>query len=256
MPTWLLVVTASIPWLPFRWRACTLAVIPMTAMILPAWHHLGHRAYFFGQFGTACLVTVLRRSRVSCHCPACAGVPGGPRLHCLATPSHGRSASVSRGFVVVALSTSSGWFRGVAFIGSAPLAVVLLGEWGRILRRDGGRLTFGLTAIGLIVALLVALFASSFKDGPSWSLTHRIWHGPLAGIAMSNERASQIAAVEAQGRRWVWLAHWVLVFNVLGAYLLVGGRAYTNAVWLHFAPGDGNTVTYYVKRGHHPYITT
>ena len=32
------------------------------------------------------------------------------------------------GFVVVALSTSSGWFRGVAFIGLAPLAVVLLGN--------------------------------------------------------------------------------------------------------------------------------
>ena len=104
------------------------------------------------------------------------------------------------------------------------------------------------------MALLVALFASSFKDGPSWSLTHRIWHGPLAGIAMSNERASQIAAVEAQGRRWVRPADRVLVFNAPGAYLLVGGRAYTNAVWLHFGPGDGNTVTYYVKRGHHPNI--
>ena len=46
----------------------------------------------------------------------------------------------------------------------------------------------------------------------------------------------------------------MLVFNAPGAFLLVGGRAYTNAVWLHFGPGDGNTVTYYVKRGHHPDI--
>ena len=136
----------------------------MTAMILPAWHHLGHRAYFFGQFGTACLVTV----------SAALLVPVTVRLVQEFLADRGSIAwrlllmavpPAFLGFVVVALSTSSGWFRGVAFIGLAPLAVVLLGEWGRILRRDGGRLTFGLTAIGLIVALLVALGAENFLQG-------------------------------------------------------------------------------------------
>jgi hypothetical protein len=251
VPMWILAAVACVPRLAPRARAVVLALIPLAATLLPAWGHRAERAVYFGKLGTASLVVVsagllapavfwaayeaVRHRRLD-----------AMRLLMLAAPP----ALV--GFVIVALSTSSGWFRALAFVGLAPLTIILMADWGRTVRRDGGRLAFTLAATGVVLVLLVALFSNSFKDGASWSLTHRIWHGPLAGIATTNQRAAQIAAIEDQGQRWVGASDRVLVFNNPLAYLLVGGRIYTNAVWLQAGRSDRETVDYFARQHNTP----
>ena len=263
IPMWILAVLACVPWFSPRVRAVALALLPLAATVLPAWHHRADRIMFFGRFGTACLVTISAGLLVPVVFWAVHGAmrarrrattdeagrdrrPDALRLLALAAPP----ALV--GFVIVALSTSSGWYRALAFVGLAPLTIVLVADWGRTVRRDGGRLIFAPAAGALVVVLLVALFASSFKDGASWSLTHRIWHGPLAGIATSDRRAAEIAAVEAQGRRWVRPHDRVLVFNSPLAYALVGGRMFTNADWLQSGHSDQVTVDYFARQHRAP----
>ncbi len=262
-PMWILAVLACVPWFSPRVRAVALALLPLAATVLPAWHNRADRIMFFGRFGTACLVTISAgllvpvvfwavHGAVRAHRRAAIDEvgrdrwPDALRLLALAAPP----ALV--GFVVVALSTSSGWYRALAFVGLAPLTIVLVADWGRTVRRDGGRLIFAPAAGALVLVLLVALFASSFKDGASWSLTHRIWHGPLAGIATSDQRAAEIAAVEAQGRRWVRPHDRVLVFNSPLAYVLVGGRMFTNADWLQSGHSDQVTVDYFARKHRTP----
>ena len=58
LPMWILAVLACLPWLTRRVRAVALALLPLAATALPAWHHRHARIPFFGRFGTACLVTI------------------------------------------------------------------------------------------------------------------------------------------------------------------------------------------------------
>jgi hypothetical protein len=303
IPMWILAVLACVPWFSPRVRVVALALLPLAATVLPAWHHRADRTMFFGRFGTACLVTIsagllvpvvfwavhgavrahrraamdetARDSRSAAAREAgnepqsAAAREAGNEPHLAAAREAGTDHWPDRwpdalrllalaappalvGFVVVALSTSSGWYRALAFVGLAPLTIVLVAGWGRTVRRDGGRLIFAPAAGALVLVLLVALFASSFKDGASWSLTHRIWHGPLAGIATSDQRAAEIAAVEAQGRRRVRPHDRVLVFNSPLAYVLVGGRMFTNADWLQSGHSDQVTVDYFARKHRTP----
>jgi 4-amino-4-deoxy-L-arabinose transferase-like glycosyltransferase len=245
LPAWILAVVSCVPPLPARTRAGLLALVPIAAAAFPAWHHLGHRAPYFGEFGTASLATVT----------AVLGLPvvwrvvreyrrePGSRDWCLLALT-GPPALL--GFVIVAVSTSSGWYRGLGFVGLAPLVIVVLAYWGRFVREQGGRGWLGVGATGLIAVVLIALFSSSFQDGRPLTLSIHIWHGPLAGITTSDGQAARIAAVEALGRRWVGPRDRVLVFSAPLVYLLVGGRIDTNAVWLDQGASDARTVQYYV----------
>ena len=314
LPMWILAVLACLPWLARRARAVALALVPLAATVLPAWHHRHARIPFFGRFGTACLVTISagllvpivfwavseavsehRRAAVSEARPepepaatleaegearsepepaAALEAEGEARPEPAATleaEAEARPAAARPlrpvgvlsllvlaappalvGFVIVGLSTSSGWYRALLFVGLAPLTVVLVADWGLMVKRDGGRRIFAPAAAALLLVMLVALFASSFKDGAPWKLTDHIWHGPLAGIATTDQRAAQIAVVEAQGRRWVGGHDRVLVFDAPLAYALVGGRIDTNAVWLQSGPSDQATVDYFSRTGRLP----
>jgi hypothetical protein len=118
-----------------------------------------------------------------------------------------------------------------------------------MLRDDGGSWTFGSGAACLLGVLVVMLFSLSFKDGAPLRLEHRFWHGPLAGIATTDQNARRISLVAQGGRRWVRAGDRVLVFNDPLAYLLVGGRIYTNAVWLEPGVSDSATIAYFRREG-------
>ena len=248
LPMWVLAALACLPWLRPRWRAVLLALVPVLAFrqVVPDALARGQRDLWWG-IGTAWLTTSALGVLPAVLIRVARGMRGDlARLLVLTAPL---------GFVdwaIVSVMTRSGWHWDVGFAGLAPFVMAVLVAWGSILRKDGGRWLFALGATAAVCVASFMLLTISFKDAPPLQLEHRIGHGALAGIATTDERAAQIEAFEALGRRWVREDDRILVFGAPLVYLLVGGRITTNAVWLSSGPSDRYTVQYFEERGGWP----
>jgi hypothetical protein len=245
LPMWVLAAVACLPWLRPRWRAVLLALVPVLAcrQVVPDALAGGQRDLWWG-IGTAWLTTSSLGVLPAVVVRIARGMRGDvARLLVLTAPM------AFLNWAIISLMTRSGWHWALGFAGLAPFVVAVLVAWGSILRKDGGRWVF---ALGVAAAVCVAAFmllTISFKDDRPLQLHHRFLHGPLAGIATTDQNAAQIAAFEALGRRWVRKGDRVLVFNAPLVYLLVGGRITTNAVWLSAGPSDRYTVQYFEQHG-------
>lgn len=246
LPMWVLAVVACLPWPKARAVACLL--LPVAAL-LPALPRLmaGTPRGFFGAIGAAYLV-VFAAGLVL---PVVAMAIRERRRDVLLGLALATPLALVNFWLTVWL-TSAAWYWGVSLAGLAPLVVVLVAAWARMLRDGGGSWTFGSGAACLLGVLVVMLFSLSFKDGAPLRLEHRFWHGPLAGIATTDQNARRISLVAQGGRRWVRAGDRVLVFNDPLAYLLVGGRIYTNAVWLEPGVSDSATIAYFRREGRLP----
>jgi hypothetical protein len=245
LPMWTLAAVACLPQIRPRWRAILLALVPVLAcrQVVPDILARGQRDMWLG-LGTAWLTTSSLGVLPAVVVRVVRGVRGDvARLLVLTAPM------AILDFAVVAIMTKSGWYWDVAFTGLAPFVMAVVVAWGCILRADGGRWVFRSSAAVMACLAVFLLMAYAFKEGSPLHLNHRIAHGPLAGIATTDQRAAQLAAYEALGRRWVRKDSRVLVFNAPLVYVLVGGRMTTNAVWLSAGPSDRYTVEYFAR--HH-----
>lgn len=156
------------------------------------------------------------------------------------------------GVPVVAYSTSSGFYRGLALVGGAALAVVVVAGLARLAR--GAHETWG--PIALVIALLACqvwlLTATTFDDAPPPALKARVADGALAGLATHPMHRKQFAEVTALGKQLVRRDATVLVDGSPGLYLLLPGTPLTNAGWLVQGPSDAATVRYFQTKGQMP----
>jgi hypothetical protein len=243
LPMWVLATVACLPWLRPRWRVLVLALVPVLAFrrVVPDALAGGQRDMWWG-IGTAWLTTSSLGVLPAVVVRIVRGMRGDvARLLMLTAPM----ALVD--WAIVSFITRSGWGWDIGFTGLAPFVVAALVAWGSILRKDGGRWVFALSAAAMACMAASMLLTISFKDGPPLQMHHRIGHGPLAGIATTDQRAAQIAEIETLGRRWVGANDRVLVMNNPIVYLLVGGRITTNATWLSSGPSDRYTVEYFAR---------
>lgn len=241
LPMWVLAAVACLPWLRPRWRAVLLALVPVLAFrqVVPDALARGQHALWWG-IGTAWLTTSSLGLLPAVLVRIARGMRGDvARLLVLTAPM------ALLDWAILTIMTRAGWHWAVGFAGLAPFVMAVLVAWGSILRKDGGRWVFALGAAAAVCMATFMLLTISFKDGSPLQLNHRIRQGPLAGIATTDQRAADIAAIEALGRRWVRQDDRVLVFNAPLVYLLVGGRITTNAVWLSPGPSTRYAVQYF-----------
>jgi uncharacterized Tic20 family protein len=243
LPAWLLGAVAALPFLPRRVRSVSALLVPL-ACLIPAGRVLasGGTLEQFGTNGAAYLILLTATATLPALATAWAEKDADTlRGLAIALPT----AIV--GYFVVAYSTSSGWLSAVPVIALAPLAVIVLPSWCRLVADgEAGRT---LAAVGLVGALVALLFSTSFNDSPPLRLRHRFTSGALAGIATTPTRAADIERIAAAGERWSSAEDKVLVVGRPLGYLLVPGTAHTNAVWLVTGPSDRYTVAYFDSAG-------
>ena len=247
-PMWLLAVTAALPRIPPRVRAAALALVPLAAAA-PGLRalYLGNDQNFFGSRGSALLILVTAALAV----PVVAWALRAKHRPLLQLLALSASMSVAN-YLIVATSTNSGFEWGIAFTGLAPLAATLLCGWALAARDMRAPWATRAAAMALVGVLIVMLFARTFKDANPLDLHERIRHGAAAGVVTTEARARAIAADEAIGSRWVAEDDGVLVIASPLSYLLVGGRARTNAIWLNIGPSDQAAVDYFERTGKRP----
>lgn len=243
LPMWLLALVASLPWLP-RWlRAGALATIPLAAAgpgaILVA------RANDF-KFGAAAatwyliflagvlppvLVWAVERRRTIVL-----------KLLALTAPF-----SVI-GFLAVAYSTNSSWHRGVPVIAMGALGVALVAGWAECLGETGVAALSAGSAFA-IIAVLGLLYSTIFGDAGLLLPRDYVPSGPYAGITTSVQHAADVRAITAAGQRYVKPGDRVLMLGIRDAYLMVGGRIDTPAVWLPPQQSDAAAIEYFSRPG-------
>lgn len=248
-PMWLLGIVTLVPRMPTWVRSCAAVLLPLAAAA-PGLRYLAmKRGYtdWFGYTGAAILtlVTVAGLLAVIAYAHRTRHTDL-TRMLVLAAP-----ASLV-GYALVATSTTAAWVYAVPVIAIAPLAaavvaglILMAAESGGVLRCVG--------AAGLIVVLLLALFATSFKDDAPLALDTRVESGAFQGILTTATRAESIAVIEDIGRRYVASEETgVLVIANPAAYLLVGGHMRTNAVWLALGESDSYALEWFESHGGEP----
>lgn len=247
-PMWVLAIVAVVPGVPPRVRAAALALVPLAAAV-PSLRalYLGTDQNHFGTNGSAFLVLVSAAIALPVVVSA-VRTKNRPLIDLLALSA----AMCVANYLIVATSTNSGFERGIAFAGLAPLAAALLCAW-VVATRDVRAPGFPRAAAAALVGvLLIMLFARAFKDANPLDLRARIGSGAAAGIVTTEARARAIAADTAIGTRWVADDDGVLVVASPLSYLLVGGRPLTNAIWLNMGPSDQAAVDYFERTGVRP----
>ncbi|MHB1340997.1 MAG: hypothetical protein ACYC77_07725 [Coriobacteriia bacterium] len=248
-PLWVLALVALVPRVPARWRSYAAVLVPLAAAA-PGLRYLAmKRGYtdWFGYTGAAILtlvtvaglfavVALARRSRNA----------DLTRLLVLAAPLS------LIAYALVATSTTTAWVYAAPIVGLAPLAAAVVAGL-VLMAEESGEVPRYAAAAGLIGVLLLSLFATSFKDDAPLALDTRVDSGAFAGIRTTAKRADDIAVIEDVGLRYVATRDTrVLVIAHPAAYLLVGGRMHTNAVWLAVGSPDSYTVEYFERSGTAP----
>ncbi|TDB36817.1 MAG: hypothetical protein D9V44_09915 [Actinobacteria bacterium] len=243
LPAWLLGAVAALPLLPRRVRSTAALLVPLVCLI-PAARVLasGGALLQFGTNGAAYLVLLSATLTLPALATALAE-RDSDTLRGLAVSL----PSALVGYFVVAYATSSGWLSAVPVIAVAPLAVIVLPAWCRLVAR--GRIGQAVATLALIGGLMALLYSTSFNDSPPLRLRHRFTSGALAGIATTPTRAADIERIAAAGQRWSSPQDRVLVLGRPLGYLLIPGSAHTNAVWLAKGPSDRYTVEYFEAAG-------
>jgi hypothetical protein len=251
-----LVVLATMRRFSGRVRGVALAVLPLAA-VLPAGIHLarGGDYEFFGVLGSAYLLALLGWTLV----PVVAWLRRGEPTaeHAAGDPLRG---AVARLFAltaplaivaipVVASTTSSRSYWGMPIVGAAPLVTVTVVGWVLAIAEDRHSLV-PWAAGGLIGVLIVLLTITPFRNPWPWTLTQRIRSGAFAGVWANPQRAGQIEAVMAAGRRWVPRGGKVLFMGLPGSYLLVDAKIDTNVEWLEpYGEANRRSVEWLQRRG-------
>jgi hypothetical protein len=243
-PMWALAVVASLPLLPGRLRAVTLASIPVAAVVPGVVLLARGDGFSFGTATSSWLITVTCGIALPAVVWAwSAGKSDFLRLMALATPF------AITGFVTIAYVTNSSWNRGTGSIALAPLTTALLLCWATAIAEGWG---YPLQWVAIVAALLVAfglLYANIFSDPLTLTSHVLVTEGPYAGITTSVGRSDQLRALEGAGRRWVEPKTRVTFLGEREAYLAVGGVWDTPAVWLPPAPSDRAAIDYYQRQG-------
>jgi hypothetical protein len=98
------------------------------------------------------------------------------------------------------------------------------------------------------------LYATVYGDAPIGAPRTLVTSGPYAGITMGVERRRQIEGLATAGKTFVPRDSTVLFLGQRAAYMLVGGRPYTNVTWLIPTRHDGASITYFAQHGGLPRI--
>jgi 4-amino-4-deoxy-L-arabinose transferase-like glycosyltransferase len=241
-PAWILALAALVPLRPPWLRAAAMGLIPL-AVTVPALRHVSPGQEYIGVIGAAMLITM-------------SGIVFLPLAGwMIARPNRdmrvllwltGPLALVDT--VLVLQSTNAGWYRGTGFTGFAPLAMALLVAWALFIRENGGRAVFAASTASLLLAALLLLFATTFKDEVPFRLRTPVTTGAYAGLLTTQERARDFATIEALGRRWVRPEDSLVVMHAPGVYMLMPGRIETNATWLSTGPSDRFALDYFARR--------
>lgn len=243
LPAWILGLVAALPGLCHRLRSLAAALVPV-ACLIPAARvfALGGSVQQFGANGAAYLVLFAATALL----PVAAESIRRRDTESLQGLALTAPLGII-GYMVVAYWTSSGWLSAVPVIAVAPLGVMVLAGWSR-LAATGARSRAALAAL-IAGAFVVLLFATAFGDASPLTLDRRFASGALAGIATTSERMAVIDRIVSAGARWSTPTDTVLVAGRPLGYLLVPGRARTNAIWLVMGPSDRYTVEYFSEHG-------
>lgn len=243
LPAWGLGFIAGLPVLDRRVRAAAAALVPV-ACLVPAIRVLisGNTLVQFGTNGAAYMILFA----VTAAFPVVATALAGRDTDALRGLALTAPLAVL-GYLVVAYSSSSGYLNAVPVIAVAPLATFVVVGWSRLVGH--GRIAQGASSALLIGVLVSLLFATSFSESPPLGLRSRFTSGALAGIATTPERKADIERIADAGKRWSEPSDDVLVVGRPLGYLLVPGRAHTNAVWLATGASDQYTVDYFARTG-------
>jgi hypothetical protein len=248
LPAFVLGAAACVPWRSRRLRAGILVSLPPAATLIAVVRlAMNQPTGGFGASAPTWLMTFLLIA-LPALLVASAGGRQQPamRLAALAAPY----SVVS--FVLVAMSTSAEWRRGVLVTALAPLAMALVVLWVLVIAQLGGP-RFAVVGAGvLITCVLGMLFLAGADDAMPLKLTAMIDHGVYAGVHTLPMRRELVLRVESAGRRWVRPGDRVTFLGGQTAYQLVGGRIYTNAVWLNKGPSDEWAIRYFQRHGGEP----
>ena len=158
------------------------------------------------------------------------------------------------GYLIVGLTTNSGWFWGMTFVGLAPLSAALVMLWVNGLRHRYGALT-GRWGATLLVVTVVALYGLVvFKTGLPWDMTHHVADGAYAGLLVDERMGEVIETLQADTRKLIDDDTEVFVIGNPGAYPVVGGRPYTPVLWHISGPVADRTIQYFDDRGRWPEV--
>ena len=245
-PMWIAAALACVPRVPRRLRAVILLALPLLAATRSV-QALTQGLRVFGVTAGAWLITFTIATVV----PVSAWAIAGKRrdlVHLLVI-----TVPVSLiGFLTVAYSTDAPWLRGVAVIGLVSGALAVLATWACALEDLWGESLLVVAAIVVIAIVVGLLWSESIDDGRPVAMSGYMNHGLYAGMHMSPGRERELLALEAAGKRWVRTDSRVTFYGERQAYLVSGGRIYTNAVWLYPSETASFALAYFAEHGAYP----
>lgn len=233
-----------------RWRLGALALIPVVAAIPGAVQILtGDTAQSYGVFASSYMVLL-----------TFALVPWLVRRHAAGGDDDARlllrltGAAGVIGYLIVGLTTNSGWFWGMTFVGLAPLTASLVMLWAARLRDSYGPAASVRSAALLVTTVVVLYGLVVFKTGLPWHMTYRVTGGAYAGLVVDERMGEVIETLREDTRSLIAEDTEVFVIGNPGAYPVVGGRAYTPVLWHISGPVAGRTIQYFDERGRWPEV--
>ena len=137
-------------------------------------------------------------------------------------------------------------------IGLVSGALAVIATWACALEDLWGESLLVVAAIVVIAIVVGLLWSQSIDDGLPLAMSGYMNHGLYAGMHMSPGRERELLALEAAGQRWVRPDSRVTFYGERQAYLVSGGRIYTNAVWLYPSETASFALAYFAEHGAYP----
>jgi hypothetical protein len=245
-PMWIAAVLACVPRFPKRVRAGLFFALPVLALA-PTAQSIVFSQRVFGMTASAWLITFTFGAVV----PATLWVAATKRRD-LAALLYLTLPASAIGFATVAYSTDAPWMRGVAVIGIVPAAIAVIAAWGSVLEELSDERVVRAASALLIIVTVGVLWSESVDNGRPAEMSVVIDHGMYAGMHTTPQRQKEIQGLEAAGRKWVTPTSLVTFYGERQGYLAVGGRIYTNAVWLYPSRSDRYALAYFREHGGTP----
>lgn len=233
-----------------RWHRTALVALPVVAAV-PAVLQIasGGTSQSYGVFASSYMVllTLALAPSMGRRAPAESGAAARSLLRLT-------GAAGVVGYLVVGLTTNSGWFWGMTFVGLAPLTASFVMLW-----VSGLRTRYGLAAsrwgAAVVVATVVVLFGLVvFKTGLPWGMTHHVTGGAYSGLVVDERMGEVIETLQADTRLLIEDDTEVFVIGNPGAYPAVGGKPYTPALWHISGAVADRTIQYFDERGRWPEV--
>jgi hypothetical protein len=243
-PMLALVVGASLPRLSRAIRAALLLALPVAAAVPGLlWLAQDTLRLTFGTTAPAWLIAFVFGAAVPV--TIWARRSGRKELMPLLALS---APSAIAGVLVVTYSTNASLARAVPVVGLVPLGISVLAVWLAALEDLGGDLLSRTGAVVALGAVVLLLFTASLDDARPGSLHSGFRSGPYAAMHMSWVRYTEMHGLQEVAAKYVRPRDHVTFLGERTGYLLVGGRPYTNAVWLYPGRSDRITLSYFARR--------